>query len=160
MPRPPETHYARTSDGVHVASQVWGEGPDLLMLPGFISHLELAWDPLGTPPERMESLSQLLEDLLARWSTATTSSTRGPRWNWYRHQPWCCIARGDVAGLAVHIAARVAAAAASDEVLVSGTTADLVVGSRLHFEDTGPHALKGIAGTTRLLRVREAATGA
>lgn len=60
---------------------------------------------------------------------------------------------GDVAGMAVHVAARVAAAAGTDEVLVSATTADLVVGSSLRFEDAGDHALKGIEGTVRLLRV-------
>ena len=64
---------------------------------------------------------------------------------------------GDLAGLAVHIAARIAARAAADEVLVSTTTADLVVGSSLSFDDAGNHDLKGIDGTTRLLRYRPAA---
>lgn len=40
---PPATHYARHGD-VNVAYQVVGEGPvDLLMVPGFISHLDLHW---------------------------------------------------------------------------------------------------------------------
>lgn len=60
---------------------------------------------------------------------------------------------GDVAGMAVHIAARIAAEAEADEVLVSGTTADLVVGSNLMFEEAGTRQLKGIDGSTRLLRV-------
>ena len=64
---------------------------------------------------------------------------------------------GDLAGLAVHLAARIAAQAAADEVLVSTTTADLVVGSALSFDDAGTHDLKGIDGTTRLLRYRSAA---
>jgi class 3 adenylate cyclase len=61
---------------------------------------------------------------------------------------------GDVAGLAVHLAARVAAQADADEVLVSSTTADLVVGSNLVFDEAGRHQLKGIEGPTRLLRYR------
>jgi hypothetical protein len=41
----PETRYARTSDGVHIAYQVTGTGPlDVVMVPGFVSHVELAWD--------------------------------------------------------------------------------------------------------------------
>ena len=59
---------------------------------------------------------------------------------------------GDLAGLAVHIAARIASEAGADEVLVSTTTADLVVGSNLRFEDAGTHHLKGIDNPTRLLR--------
>ena len=64
---------------------------------------------------------------------------------------------GDLAGLAVHIAARIAAQAAADEVLVSTTTADLVVGSNLNFDDAGTHHLKGIDNPTRLLRYHPAA---
>ncbi|HWS45590.1 MAG TPA: adenylate/guanylate cyclase domain-containing protein [Acidimicrobiia bacterium] len=56
-----------------------------------------------------------------------------------------CERRGDdLAGLAVHIAARVAAAAHPGEVLVSRTVRDLVGGSELRFTDRGEHELKGI----------------
>ncbi len=42
--RPPETRYAK-SGNVHIAYQVTGDGPiDLLMVPGFISHVEHVWD--------------------------------------------------------------------------------------------------------------------
>lgn len=51
----------------------------------------------------------------------------------------------DVAGMAVHIAARVLAGAG--EVLVSRTVTDLVAGSSIEFEDRGDHQLKGIPGT-------------
>jgi pimeloyl-ACP methyl ester carboxylesterase len=37
------TRYAKSGD-VHVAYQVFGEGPDLIMAPGFISHVEHLWD--------------------------------------------------------------------------------------------------------------------
>ena len=60
---------------------------------------------------------------------------------------------GDVAGIAVHIGARVAASAASGEVLVSGTVRDLVVGSRIEFSDRGTHELKGVPGQWHLYAV-------
>ena len=56
----------------------------------------------------------------------------------------------DIAGLAVHIAARVAAAASAGQVLVSSTVRDLVAGSGLTFQDEGVHALKGIDEPFRL----------
>ena len=62
-----------------------------------------------------------------------------------------CEVRGkDLGGLAVHIAARVAAHACPGDVLVSSTVKDLVVGSGIEFEDRGEHQLKGIPGTWRL----------
>ena len=56
----------------------------------------------------------------------------------------------DIAGLAVHIAARIVALAGRGEVLVSGTVHDLVVGSGFAFEDRGAHELKGVPGEWRL----------
>jgi class 3 adenylate cyclase len=50
----------------------------------------------------------------------------------------------DIAGLAVHVAARVMGKAGDDEVLVSRTVRDLTAGSGLLFEDRGSHPLKGI----------------
>jgi class 3 adenylate cyclase len=50
----------------------------------------------------------------------------------------------DVAGLAVHIGARVSAAAAPGEVLVTRTVRDLVAGSGIEFDDRGLFALKGV----------------
>jgi class 3 adenylate cyclase len=50
----------------------------------------------------------------------------------------------DVAGLAVHIGARVAALAGPGEVLVSRTVKDLVAGSALEFVSRGVQELKGI----------------
>jgi len=62
------------------------------------------------------------------------------------------VADGKVAGLAVHIGARISQIAESSEVLVSQTVRDLVVGSGLHFEDRGEHALKGVPDRWRLFR--------
>lgn len=50
----------------------------------------------------------------------------------------------DIAGLAVHVAARVMSRAQPDEVLVSRTVRDLTAGSGLQYEDRGNHTLKGI----------------
>ena len=51
---------------------------------------------------------------------------------------------GDIGGIAVNIAARVAAAAGPGVALVSSTVRDLVAGSGLRFEDRGRHSLKGL----------------
>jgi class 3 adenylate cyclase len=50
----------------------------------------------------------------------------------------------DIAGIAVHIAARVMSSAAPGEVLVSRTVKDLLAGSGLRFEDRGLHTLRGV----------------
>lgn len=59
----------------------------------------------------------------------------------------------DIAGMAVHIAARVAAQAGPSEVLVSSTVREIVTGSRRTFTECGEHALKGVPGTWRLYAV-------
>jgi class 3 adenylate cyclase/alpha-beta hydrolase superfamily lysophospholipase len=56
-------------------------------------------------------------------------------------------------GIAVHIAARVSAAAGPGEVLVSQTVKDLVAGSEIPFEDRGAHQLKGVPDEWRLFAV-------
>jgi len=62
------------------------------------------------------------------------------------HTGECEVLANDVAGMAVHLAARVQAAAGPGDVLTSGTVKDLVVGSGLEFEDRGRHVLKGVPG--------------
>lgn len=52
--------------------------------------------------------------------------------------------KDDVAGLAVHLAARIASLARTGEILVSRTVRDLVIGSELVFTAHGEHELKGI----------------
>jgi class 3 adenylate cyclase len=59
----------------------------------------------------------------------------------------------DIAGIAVHIGARVAALAGAGEVLVSSAVPPLVVGSGLSFDDRGEHTLKGVPGEWRLYAV-------
>lgn len=58
-----------------------------------------------------------------------------------------------LAGIAVHIGARVAGLAAAGEVLVSQTVRDLVAGSGLSFEARGTQILKGVPGEWRLFGV-------
>lgn len=69
------------------------------------------------------------------------------------HTGECEIADSNVAGIAVHTGARVAAQAGADEVLVSNTVKDLVAGSGIEFIDRGAHELKGIPGQWRLFAV-------
>jgi class 3 adenylate cyclase len=59
----------------------------------------------------------------------------------------------DLAGVGVHIGARVGAMAGTNEVWVSSTVKDLTVGSGLTFEDAGEHELKGVPDRWHLYRV-------
>jgi class 3 adenylate cyclase len=60
----------------------------------------------------------------------------------------------DVGGIAVHIAARIMAAAGPGEVLVSRTVRDLLAGSGIALEDRGSHALKGLDDPWQLFAAR------
>jgi pimeloyl-ACP methyl ester carboxylesterase/class 3 adenylate cyclase len=76
------------------------------------------------------------------------------------HTGECEIVDGKVGGIAVHIGARVAAEAASGEVLVSSTVKDLVAGSGIAFEERGVTELKGVPGEWHLFAVdRRTAAG-
>ena len=66
------------------------------------------------------------------------------------HTGECELRAGDVAGLAVHVAARVQAHALPGEIFVSGIVKELVLGSDMQFEERGGHALKGVAGEWKL----------
>jgi class 3 adenylate cyclase len=59
----------------------------------------------------------------------------------------------EVAGVAVHIGARICALAQAGQVMVSSTVKDLTAGSGLAFEDAGDHELKGVPDRWRLYRV-------
>jgi class 3 adenylate cyclase len=59
----------------------------------------------------------------------------------------------DIAGIAVHTAQRIESLAATGEVLVSRTVADLLAGSGIKFADRGEHQLKGVPGTWRVFSV-------
>ncbi len=62
MPLQPRTEYARSGD-LHIAYQVVGQGPfDLVYVPGWVSHVELAWDEptLARFLNRLASFSRLI----------------------------------------------------------------------------------------------------
>jgi pimeloyl-ACP methyl ester carboxylesterase len=70
------------------------------------------------------------------------------------HTGECELIGDDIGGIAVHIAARVAATAQPNEVLVSSTVRDIVAGSGLRFADRGMHGLKGVPDEWHLFLVR------
>jgi class 3 adenylate cyclase/alpha-beta hydrolase superfamily lysophospholipase len=72
------------------------------------------------------------------------------------HTGECEVRGDDLGGLAVHIAARVGALAGPNEVLISRTVRDLVVGSGIVFEDRGVQALKGVPDEWQLFAVTHA----
>ena len=65
---------------------------------------------------------------------------------------------GDVAGIAVHIASRVAALAGPGEILASRTVVDLTAGSGITYDSRGEHQLKGIPSTLTLFLAHAPAT--
>jgi class 3 adenylate cyclase/pimeloyl-ACP methyl ester carboxylesterase len=69
------------------------------------------------------------------------------------HTGECEVRGDDIGGIAVHIGARVSALAGANDVLVSSTLRDLVIGSGLEFEDRGAHGLKGVPGEWHLFAV-------
>ena len=69
------------------------------------------------------------------------------------HTGECEVRGDDIGGIAVHIGARVSALAGANDVLVSSTLRDLVIGSGLEFDDRGAHQLKGVPGQWHLSAV-------
>lgn len=69
------------------------------------------------------------------------------------HTGECEIRGDDIGGIAVHIGARVSALAGPNDVLVSSTLRDLVIGSGLEFDNRGTHELKGVPGEWHLFAV-------
>ncbi|MDF2584734.1 MAG: putative hydrolase or acyltransferase of alpha/beta superfamily [Mycobacterium sp.] len=69
------------------------------------------------------------------------------------HTGECELLDTDIAGIAVHIAARIMAQAGAGEIIVSRTVRDLVVGSGTSFTDRGTVELRGVPGSWQLLAV-------
>ena len=171
----PETRYAR-SGNVNIAYQVVGEGPrDLILVPGWLSNVEVFWDDPAVARflRRLASVRRELsryrgkqvgsagDGVLATFdgpargircgrSIADSVLTLGIKVRTGLHTGECEIIEDNIGGIAVHTAARVAALADSGEVLVSHTVRDLVAGSGIHFESRGTHTLKGVAGDWQL----------
>jgi pimeloyl-ACP methyl ester carboxylesterase/DNA-binding SARP family transcriptional activator len=76
--RAPETRYT-ASEGAHMAYQFVGDGPvDLLMIPGFVSHLELFWEEpaLAHFLDRLSGSARLI--LFDRRGSGLSDRTGGP----------------------------------------------------------------------------------
>jgi class 3 adenylate cyclase len=71
------------------------------------------------------------------------------------HTGECEVRDGDLAGLAVHIAARVSSLAGPSEVLVSSIVKDLVAGSGIELVDRGDHQLRGVPASWRLFAAHD-----
>jgi hypothetical protein len=90
---------------------------------------------IAAPPERV-------------WALVTDIGRMG-EWS-----PHTVVAQWvDVAGIAVHVAARLLSLAEPGELLVSATVPDLVAGSGLQFLDRGLHELKGMEGKRQVFAV-------
>jgi hypothetical protein len=64
IPVDPEVRYAKTSDGVHVAYQVMGDGPiDLVCVAGWVSNLDMIWESPAGAGEVL--VSNTVTDLVA-----------------------------------------------------------------------------------------------
>jgi class 3 adenylate cyclase len=72
------------------------------------------------------------------------------------HTGECEIRGDDIGGIGVHIGARVSALAGPNDVLVSSTLRDLVIGSGLEFDERGSYELKGVPGEWHLFAVASA----
>jgi class 3 adenylate cyclase/pimeloyl-ACP methyl ester carboxylesterase len=70
------------------------------------------------------------------------------------HTGECEVRGNDLAGIAVHIGARIGSLAGAGEVLATATVRDLVAGSGIVFADRGQHELKGVPGKWQVLAVQ------
>jgi class 3 adenylate cyclase len=69
------------------------------------------------------------------------------------HAGECELRGDDIAGITVHVAARIGALAGPGEILVSSTVKDLVAGSEIDFLAAGEHSLKGVPGVWNVFSV-------
>jgi pimeloyl-ACP methyl ester carboxylesterase len=122
--------YAKSGD-VNIAYQVTGSGPiDLVVVSGFISHLDKDWDHPDSAHyiERMGTFSRVIR--FDKRGTGLSDRSVG--------LPDLETRMDDVR----------AAAAGPGEVLVTSTTRDLVAGSGLEFDERGSFDLKGVGERT------------
>ena len=103
--------------------------------------LNIAYQVVGDGPARAIRCALAMHARVARLGLAICAGL---------HTGEVTMSNDDVSGLAVHVGARVAAAAASGETLVSSTVKDLVIGADLDFADRGITTLKGVPGEWRL----------
>ena len=78
--RVPETRYAKTADGVHVAYQVVGAGPvDIVFVMGWVTNIEVMWEEPAFARflDRLSSSSRLICSTNAAWACPTACPTTG-----------------------------------------------------------------------------------
>jgi hypothetical protein len=133
----PETRYARSGD-VSIAYQVTGDGPfDVVLVPAFVSHVELAWQVPGLAAyiERLGSFCRLIR--FDKRGTGMSDRVSGA--------PSLETRMDDVRGVR-EVGLEVRAGLHSGE-------CELVDGSGIAFTDRGDAELKGIPGAWRLFAV-------
>jgi class 3 adenylate cyclase/pimeloyl-ACP methyl ester carboxylesterase len=69
------------------------------------------------------------------------------------HTTECERSGHEVSGVGVHVAARICALASPGEILVSGTVADVLLGSEVALDARGEHRLRGVPGSWRVCAV-------
>ena len=123
-------------------------------------------------PDESVRLPGVEEDLVYVGEEVVARVVQYPGWRWSNDMraiaggQWCEshhvgvtgeveVVGEQIRGLAVHEAARIAAAANPGEILVSQTTRDLAAGAGLLFEDCGLHPLMGIPEPRRLFALSE-----
>lgn len=129
-----EQRFVRSGD-VDIAYAVEGSGPiDLLIVPGFVSHLEVLAEAPGWLPflERLSRFTRVI--MFGRRGMGLSERTGGIS----------TVENTTTDMLAVLDA----------EVLVSNAVRDLVAGSRIEFDERGQTEFKGVPGRRQLLAVR------
>lgn len=166
MPTVPEIRFTR-SGSVDLAYQVLGSGPlDIVGMIGWVSHLEshrgevrrLLGRHGGTEVDTagdgfliiFDSPTQAIRCALA---ISAASRNAGLHIRVGIHSGEVVRQGNQVTGMAVNIGARVGAVASADEVLVSQTVRDMVIGSVFAFTPRGRHQLKGVPGDWELFAV-------
>jgi pimeloyl-ACP methyl ester carboxylesterase len=172
----PKTRYARSGD-CHIAYQEFGSGDlDLVLVSGFVSHIELLWEGehsarfpeglgsfarvlnfdrrgtgLSDPVTEAPTLEQRMDDVRAVMDAAGSerAALLGLSEGATMSRPAYGRVRADRRrhrGDRRPHAARICSLADVDEVLVSRTVRDLVAGSGIELADRGRHELKGVPG--------------
>jgi len=156
-----ETRDALNGD-LRVACRTSREGPrDLVFVPNWFTNCEVApglpsiqgWVEAMTSFCRFAMFDGPQRAIRCAMSIRDAVQSLGIEVRAGLHTGECEIRGEDIGGIAVHIGARVSALAGPNDVLVSSTLRDLVIGSGLEFEERGAPELKGVPGEWHLSAV-------
>ena len=143
----PDVNYARSGD-VAIAHQVIGDGDITSSSAARSRNRGIEVDTAGDGffatfdgPARAVRCARAIQVEIAELGIRARAGV---------HTGECELIDGKPGGLAVVVGARISAAAAAGDVLVSGTVRDLVAGSGIAFADRGEHELKGVPGVWQL----------